>query len=121
MRNGLQPQRKARFPTLTDVEFYRSRQEPPAWVVRLMQDPKHKWAKAEVSLIDLVVDSHAGVRSTAGEIAASNLLAILRSYRRRGVDLRKSLLKIARMPECAINPEKRAAFARKWAARLEAA
>jgi hypothetical protein len=107
-----------RFPTLTDVEFYRSRQELPTWAAALTQAPKMKWARAEVSLIDLVVNSHAGVRPTSGEIAVGNLLSILRGYRRRGEPLATNLFTICRAPGCAINPEKRAAFALKWARRI---
>jgi hypothetical protein len=55
---------------------------------------------------------------TFGECASSNLMAILSGYRRRGKDLHRELIKLAQHPECAINPEKRAAFARKWARRL---
>lgn len=106
------------FPTLTDVEFYRSHQELPAWAARMTRDPKHKWAKSDVALIDLVVASHAGIRPTSGELAASSLLSILRSYRRRGGHLEGYLAEIRQNPGCAINPEKRAAFARKWACRI---
>jgi hypothetical protein len=66
-----------------------------------------------------VVEAHAGAtRHTPGEVAAYNLLSILRSYRRRKLDLASELNKLAANPECVINPEKRAAFARKWARRL---
>ncbi len=57
---------------------------------------------------------------TSTECAAHNLLAILRGTLRRGVPIMLTLETIAAHPECAISPEKRAAFARKWANRLGA-
>jgi hypothetical protein len=102
---------KTRFPTATDLAFYRSKTTPP-WAARLAG------GMASTDLIDLVVESHGGRTCPArGELAALNLLAILRSARRLGeLDLR--LRELAAHPQCAINPEKRAAFARKWAARV---
>lgn len=70
------------------------------------------------SSIDCVVNAHAGERPTAGELAAHNLLVIVRSYAKRKKDLTAELQRIAAAPGCPINPEKRVAFARKWARRL---
>jgi hypothetical protein len=103
------------FPTQTDLAFYQSKTQPK-WAQKL------KRREPTWETIDIVVNAHAGVRhSDAGEIAAGNLLAILRSYRRRKLNLVSELRKIAANPECLINTEKRAAFARKWLRRLEAA
>lgn len=103
------------FPTRTDLEFFQSRQRLPGWIGRIVTKsqlpPPH-------ALIDDVVNAHAGVRVTSGEVAVHNLLSIIRSYRRRGADVVQELRRLAEYPECAINPEKRAAFARKWARRL---
>jgi hypothetical protein len=106
------------FPTLTDLEFYKQ-QRLPAWAERLRANEPQRWAKDAVPMIDLVVNSHAGLRSTRGVIAAHNLLAILRSYRRRGVPLAPALRALAQNPQCVQDPHLRAAFARKWAAKLD--
>jgi hypothetical protein len=106
------------FPTRTDLEFFQSKQTTPRWVARiatkspLLNPVQH-------ALIDDVINAHAGIRSTSGECAAHNLLVLVRSHLRRKVNLVEELQKLAVQPGCAINPEKRAAFARKWAQRLE--
>lgn len=98
-----------KFPCSADLVFYQSKRTP-AWAARIK-------APATAS-IDWCVDAHAGIRVTSGECAANNLLAILSGYRKRGKNLEQELLALAQHPECAINPEKRAAFARKWAKRI---
>lgn len=57
------------FPCVTDLAFYSSKTRP-AWAQRL--EPR------ENSSIDSVINAHAGQRNTSGELAAHNLLAILR-------------------------------------------
>jgi hypothetical protein len=104
------------FPRAIDVQFFQSKQPLPAWArpfATRVSRPAH-------AIIDDVVNAHACLRPTAGEVAASNLLSIVRSRRNRDDDLVQWLEGIARHPECAINPEKRAAFARRWAKRLAA-
>lgn len=103
------------FPCMEDLRFFNSKRVP-AWAWSLMKVRPLSWSP--VDHIHYVVNEHARLRPTSGETAAGNLLAILAGYRRRGVDLEAKLLEIARHPECAINPEKRAAFAKKWARRL---
>lgn len=100
------------LPTHSDLAFFQSRQRLPAWANRLESRP------SSISTIDCLVASHAGTRTTPAELSAGNLLAIVRSYRRRGLDLAHELERIAQAPGCAIHPEKRARLARKWAARL---
>jgi hypothetical protein len=98
------------FPCSADLAFYQSKRTP-AWAARIKSPA--------VASIDHCVNSHAGQhRPSSGQVAAGNLLAILAGYRRRGQDLESELLRIALHPGCAISPEKRAAFARKWALRL---
>ena len=109
---------KTRFPTRTDLEFYRSKQPVPAWAQKIEPPPKMPHVDP-VAPIDTIIAAHAGIRSSSGELAAYNLLAIVRSYRRRGLNLVVKLDAIAANPECAINPEKRSAFARKWASKLK--
>lgn len=97
------------FPCSADLAFYHACRTP-------------RWARdiktSLIADIDHVVNAHAGARTTSGQCASNNLMAILAGYQRRGKDLSRELVKIAQHPECAINPEKRAAFARKWAARI---
>jgi hypothetical protein len=100
------------FPSSTDLAFYQCKQRLPRWAQPLLK-------RSETASIDLCVNAHAGIRSSAGEMAAHNLLAILRSMqRRRAANLAAELYKIADAPGCAIDPAKRAALARKWADRL---
>ena len=101
------------FPTKMDLEFFESKRVP-RWALPLLARPV-----AQSSIIDIVVNAHAGYRTTPGECAASNLLEIVRSHRRRGLDVERYLAQIAVEPGCLINPEKRSAFARKWASRLQ--
>jgi hypothetical protein len=107
----------ARFPTQTDLAFYRSKLEMPGWARALNTKPQ-VGQPSPIVMIDLVVNAHAGVRPTSGEIAVSNLLGILKSRRRRGENLVQGLRELSKEPGCLIHPEKRAAFARKWASRL---
>ena len=102
------------FPIAADVEFFQSRQRVPTWACRLQakREP-HYFAS-----IDNVVNAHAEIRSTAGEMAAHNLLVLVRSFQKRKADLAQELQRVAREPGCAFNSEKRTAFARKWGRRL---
>ena len=111
------------FPIQIDLEFHLSKQALPVWAqkVQAAQDAKAKrapWSADCASTIDIIVNAHAGVRHSSGEMAAHNLLAIVRGYRRRGIDLENKLRFLAGHPECLIDPKKRAAFARKWATRI---
>lgn len=108
----------AHFPTQIDVDFYLSKQKLPAWAQKVQKIQEAKFDAAEG--IEFIVNAHAGVRGSDGERAAHNLLAIVRGYRRRKVDLGAELCQLSTNPGCVINPEKRAAFARKWARRLGA-
>jgi hypothetical protein len=104
------------FPRAIDVQFFQSKQVLPAWARRFAT----KVSRPAHALIDDVVNAHACLRPTAGEVAALNLLSIVRSWRNRGADLVQELETVAVHPQCAISPEKRAAFARRWAKRLAA-
>ncbi len=102
------------FPCQTDLDFYQSKRTP-RWSARIR---RHPYSESRTSWVDRLVEAHAKVRPTSGELTAHNLLSILRSQRRRGEDLEASLRTIAEHPECMIDPKKRAAFARKWAERM---
>jgi hypothetical protein len=108
---------RSSFPREVDLQFFRSKQALPAWARPFAMRDKRSLGHA---LIDDVVNAHACWRPTAGEVAASNLLSIVRSWRNRGADLVQELEAVAVHPQCAISPEKRAAFARRWAKRLAA-
>lgn len=100
------------FPCKSDLEFYQSKRTP-AWAKRIEKPP------ASISTaIDTCVNAHAGFRYTKGELAAHNLLTLIRGAVRRNQDLRQCLLVIANHPECLLDPHKRASFARKWARRV---
>jgi hypothetical protein len=107
------------FPTETDLRFYEAK-HVPRWAAPLIKArAKRPGAELLPALIDDVVNAHGGERMTSGECAVHNLLGIVRSYRRRGLDLEQRLSELAREPGCLINPEKRASFARKWARRMQ--
>ncbi len=96
------------FPCRADLDFFNTKRMP-------------HWAKLLATFpgaIDTCVNAHAGLRVTSGQCAAHNLLVIIRGMGRRGKDIGQALAHIAEYPECAISPEKRAAFALKWARRL---
>lgn len=98
-----------KFPCATDLAFYQARRMPRwAWTIKT----------PEAATIDSVVNAHGSLRVTSGECAVQNLLMLLRGGTRRGIAIEKILANLATHPACAISPEKRAAFARKWAARL---
>lgn len=103
------------FPTFADVLFYREQQTLPEWAQKLCAPRSYP--------IDLVINAHAGVELSSGELAALDLLAIAREVRARcRTELSLSRLFVAQIkhkPPYEGNPERRAAFARKWARRLE--
>jgi hypothetical protein len=108
------------FPTRTDLEFFQSK-HLQNWTTRIAtKSPSPLFTPVQHAIIDDVVNAHAGIRPTSGECAAHNLLVLVRSHLRRRANLVEELQKLAVQPGCAINPEKRAAFARKWARRLSA-
>lgn len=107
------------FPCESDLRLFEAKRVP-AWALAMRAGKKSAVTRHPDAreLIDFCVNSHAGIRPAAGEMAAGNLLAIVSSWRRRGKDLAQELEVVSRHPECVQNPEKRAAFARKWAKRL---
>lgn len=107
------------FPTETDLRFFESKRVP-RWAAPLIKArAKRPGAEYRHALIDDVVNAHGGVRTTSGECAVHNLLFIVRSWQRRGIDLERALVGVIAEPGCLINPEKRAAFARKWVRRMQ--
>jgi hypothetical protein len=98
------------------LDFWESKQPRPAWAQKLVS-ARRKYENS-VDPIDACVNAHAGVRHTAAELAASNLLALCYSYRRRGC-LATSLRRLSTDPGTHVNAEERRRFARRWARRLE--
>lgn len=105
----------AKFPSLADLEFYKATRPFPAWVATVERHHPPNLGEA----IEHCVNSHGGLESTDGELAAMNLIEILRSMRKRGKVLDVELGRIALAPGCLIGPEKRAAFAKKWCAKMQ--
>ena len=65
--------------------------------------------------IHKMVNDHAGIRMTSGEMAANNLLVILRSARRRGrSELLQVMLQMAFSPGTVMSAERRAGYCLKW-------
>jgi hypothetical protein len=97
------------FPTQADFHFAQAKLPMPKWMLRMVNV-----TPATTCSIDVVVNAHAGVRSSNGEIATGNLLSIVRSWRRRGVDVTTELARIASSPQWTISSAKRVSLARKW-------
>jgi hypothetical protein len=94
--------------TQTHVNFWHAHLQQPRWIA-IMQDRS--------PAIDACVNAHAGVRER--DSTAYNLLALCEGQKRRGDLLLPFLLQVAANPGTLINPARRAAFARKWAARIK--
>ena len=97
--------------TSIHADYWRSKQKAPAWVQA--QDTKHRNSK--VSIHDCI-NAHAGIRVVISP--AQNTMAILRGYRRRKGSVLSILDQMAAHPETTIRPASRAAFSKKWAARI---
>lgn len=110
---------RANFPCEADLKLYTAKRLPQ-WA-KDMRAAEQK-ARASTPLIDVVVNAHAWIRVTSGECAAHNLMMLVSSCQRRTPDaLTEYLESIARNPQCAISPKRRAGFARKWARKLSQA
>ena len=98
--------------TNSHIDFWRAKKAPePAWFAEVRGDrPKNP-------AIDTLVNQHAGARRAPSEIEANNLLAILRLQRKRGA-LREGLASMAETG--GTRPSRRAAYCRKWLAKIEA-
>lgn len=101
------------FPTKTDVAFYRAKQEHtlPGWARKLVAEDR---GPTPAFMIDHVVNIHGGMRLKSGELAAMNLTQIMRRPI-RDLDHRGLIVWLREIAW----PARRAAFARKWARRLE--
>src|SRR5512145_101201 len=101
--------------TDTHLAYWRERKAQPTWApaVRLTG------GLYDVS-IDRVVNTNAGVRRTDGEIAANNLLVLLRlNYKRGGTEgMIIALRNMAFSSRCVHRPKRRAAWCKKWLRRI---
>jgi hypothetical protein len=114
----LQRERTAQRPRKLKVsqihlDFWESKQSKPAWA------PAVKRATSStVSLVDSCINAQANVSATESERAISNLAALCRGHIGRRGSLLNFLRRVAVEPGCVINPKKRAATAKRWAAKL---
>ena len=97
-------------PTAADLMFWQSK-NLPGWVKRMKKPP------AISGGIHACIASRSQKRRPDYESDAGTLVAILKSIRKRE-DVLPALERIAQNPGCLIRPERRAAYARKWAARI---
>ena len=100
---------KKNFPGPADLHFYNSK-KTPAWAKKIQSNV--------ISSIDDCVNAHAGITSKSNEVAYHNVMVFIKGWQRRNEDVLDHLEQIAMHPECAINPEKRAAFAKRLIRRL---
>lgn len=97
------------------IAFWRAKKSPaPKW----FRQAKGYVAELSVVAIDRLVNAHAGIRLTEGEMQAHTTLVILRSARKRG-NLQQLLARMAQTPQTVVNPKRRAGYCRKWLARIE--
>lgn len=105
------------------VDFWTAHQPQPKWISQLKQQQAARDSRHDIrafGMIDSCVNAHAGnpERKIDKHFTSHNLLAILQMRRKRSPIL-PLLLEIAHTPGTSIQPGKRAAFARKWAARIK--
>lgn len=107
------------FPTQTDLEFFEAKRTPP-WAARIKR-PAQPASWQGASLIDRVVNAHAGVRVTSADCETHNMCAFVSGWIRRGEPLIDRLMELTRIPSGipnGTNPKKRVALAIKWSRRL---
>jgi len=107
--------------TQSHVDFW-ARKKGPKFLqeyYREKDDKRNKsYLRAWVGPLFDINDLIPSEKMTDGEGAASNLLNLCRSYRKRG-ELREKLRRLAVNPGTVIQPQKRAAYAKKWLKRIE--
>jgi hypothetical protein len=98
--------------THTHLEYWKNHQRRPSWFDLIERKPK--------CLINVnhCVNAHAEIKVTDNELAASNLLNILRILRKRSKSLLKHLDEMSIDPGTVISPERRSAYCKKWAKRI---
>ena len=101
------------------LRFWQARKATPQWAI---QHVRESLPRRSSPTIHALIAAHAGEpvsgeRGRADIYAASNLLVLLRSARRRG-DLVQRLRDMAAAPGTVISAERRAAFCRRWYRRI---
>lgn len=101
------------------LRFWQTRKATPQWAI---QHVRESLPKRSSPTIHALIAAHAGEplsgeRSGANIYAASNLLVLLKSARRRG-DLAQRLREMAVAPGTIISANRRAAFCRRWYRRI---
>lgn len=105
---------KSNFPTQSDLNFYQSKRLP-SWAKKIKKPNSIDYGNDH---IDICINSHAGLRTTSGECEIHNMMAFVKGWERRGVNVEARLEELAVNPGCMINPEKRKAIAKRWLRRL---
>jgi len=101
------------------VEFWESKQRYPEWAKQVPgRHPGNKQSKYRTtrSLIDECVNWNGGDKLYTH--ATTSLILLLKSVRRRGGDLGQYLDQMVSDPGTLIEPDRRRAYARRWATRL---
>ena len=78
--------------------------------------PRH-WPKGKLITVNELIPSGESRSQHDALLPTHTLLVLCRSWRKRGV-LREKLQDVARSPETTIRPERRAATAKTWLARM---
>jgi len=97
--------------TKTTLDWYRQKVEP-RWAKRVLAKDR------KISIHEVINSQSKADNAKRLSLASDNLLNICRLYRKRG-EILSHLWDIAYTPGTIIDPERRAAFARKWARRIE--
>lgn len=88
----------------------------PSWVKDAVGA---SWRLTRGELVEACVCANAEVRVTRGELAAHNLMSLLRRARLEGPSaLSARLLELAHHPGTVVDPKRRSGFALKWYKRL---
>lgn len=96
--------------TKRHLHFYWEKKGLPAWAERA------ELGALPVSVHELIPDPES---RRDPSYAAHNLMSLIKSYMRQGKDIVQEFLRIADNPGTLINPNRRAALARKWAKRIQ--
>jgi|688.fasta_scaffold03312_19 hypothetical protein len=98
--------------TRTTLTWFRQKTEP-RWASQLV-------AKEIKTSIDEVINSQSGYgKDIDRHFVAHNLMTLIRGNRKQGKDILVLLQNLENDPGTIIQPQKRSAFARKWAKRLQ--
>lgn len=100
--------------TQQHLQFWNQQKAPaPGWAQKLERAP------AKVSVHSLINMHDPSLKARDSSHVANNTMTILKMARKRGVEsLADKLADMASCPGCAVRPERRAAYSRKWLRRV---